>query len=684
MSDDRTARIQARRARIEGTKHDAERNGEVACKESKDEGGDSLSVSKQQTVDSIAEIEALKYNSTHEVTRVRSEATMREALRRTVEETKRDERLTALRDEAVHSIEKNEQVDKQWEALTSVHMPQQLKRQIDEQQKLCTDILASKDKLIRQFRLELKAKDEEYIKMLKHQSEDVETLLRRMDEQTKALQTRYEEALRRIEEAHIEERADLIDEKKGEIARLFDERRKMELQFMDANERKEHEYMDDIMSMRTRDSEEYNKLKIKLETDIQILEQQLQEMRATYQLNSEKLEYNYLIYIERDMENRSELKQKERRVLRLKEQLASLIQRYKKEDKTFKARNETLTDEYMRATHQYKDLQKKFRHFQTNDVQTFRRVWEMHEREVRGLADAVLKADRVITEQQLGFEWRPPRTKIGSTSRGIFASRGGLSTRAGTRTAGTTDAGAGANAEQSSLLAASGGRVRTEKIRRALAMLRSEASFLVSEEDRKSGDVDAQNAGIVRALQINSDEDMDDLLSYFYSPDGDGNEELYEEDETMEMGHLGLIVRPDDVVYTIQQYMDDKNELSLRNGDKDAIAATVATKKKAKKISDETKTRHLRSKDAMFWEGMANAASDRTVRVWTALESALEKYNAVLSERAGLSDEVCQLRMQNGELKGLLNQYLGADVNADLHIPPARTIRLHRSGSSGK
>jgi dynein regulatry complex protein 1 len=43
------------------------------------------------------------------------------------------------------------------------------------------------------------------------------------------------------------------------------------------------------------DAEEYNLVKIKLETDVQVLEQQLQQMRATYQLNTEKLEYNHQV-----------------------------------------------------------------------------------------------------------------------------------------------------------------------------------------------------------------------------------------------------------------------------------------------------------------------------------------------------------------------------------------------------
>ena len=40
-----------------------------------------------------------------------------------------------------------------------------------------------------------------------------------------------------------------------------------------------------------------------LETEIQTLEQQLEEMQATYQLNQEKLDYNFRVLVERDSEN---------------------------------------------------------------------------------------------------------------------------------------------------------------------------------------------------------------------------------------------------------------------------------------------------------------------------------------------------------------------------------------------
>lgn len=62
-------------------------------------------------------------------------------------------------------------------------------------------------------------------------------------------------------------------------------------------------YQAQLEALRVADAEDYHILKIRLETDIQNLEQHLEAMRATYQLNTEKLEYNYRVLVERDHEN---------------------------------------------------------------------------------------------------------------------------------------------------------------------------------------------------------------------------------------------------------------------------------------------------------------------------------------------------------------------------------------------
>ena len=79
--------------------------------------------------------------------------------------------------------------------------------------------------------------------------------------------------------------------------------------------------------------------------------------------------------------------------------------------------------------------------------------------------------------------------------------------------------------------------------------------------------------------------------------------------------------------------------------------------------------------EAEYWSKLVNTVPPRTVRVWRVLEQGLSKYVATLSRRSKVMEEVSGLKAQNAELKGLLQQYLGARVNKELQVPPTQTIR---------
>ena len=70
--------------------------------------------------------------------------------------------------------------------------------------------------------------------------------------------------------------------------------------------------------------------------------------------------------------------------------------------------NNDLTDDYRSLTQKYKELQAKFRHFEVADSNKYDDVWAMHEDEVKSLVDQLLKADKIIAEQQLGWQWKGP------------------------------------------------------------------------------------------------------------------------------------------------------------------------------------------------------------------------------------------------------------------------------------
>ena len=144
--------------------------------------------------------------------------------------------------------------------------------------------------------------------------------------------------------------------------------------------------------------------------------------------------------------------------------------------------------------------------------------------------------------------------------------------------------------------------------------------------------------------------DVEKLLSYFLA-DADNHE----------------LIHPNDAIKAIKAFVEEHQAERQRGGE---------SVKAAKPSSKDSGQEGTRREEREFWERMSSIISDKTYRVWSALEKALHKYDALLKGRAGLITEVGDLQRQNGELKALLNQYLSSRINEDLHVPPTQVIRL--------
>ena len=103
---------------------------------------------------------------------------------------------------------------------------------------------------------------------------------------------------------------------------------------MEAQLERADSFQQELEELRVQDAEDYNILKVKLEKDIQNLEQHLEAMRATYQLNTEKLEYNYRVLVEREQENQSTISAQKRKVAQQRDILKALDQKRDGDDDT--------------------------------------------------------------------------------------------------------------------------------------------------------------------------------------------------------------------------------------------------------------------------------------------------------------------------------------------------------------
>lgn len=672
------------------------------------DGAKQVSRGDQQVAESLAHLDKKKALGIDTVTAVRVAADDRETQRRMADEQARQVRLQRLQAEAVKSGKANAVVEMRWAELLEQNMPQELHREIEDQKKACAEIIHSKDALIVDFQVHLKAKDEEYVKALKQQSEDVIELLRRMRTEFREIQGEYEVEIDAIEDAFLNERDEMLRRNSAEIDGLFEKRREMELAFMEAKQQRQEQSQREIEDLLNRDGEEYTKLKVKLETDIQTLEQQLEEMRATYQLNTEKLEYNYRVLTERDMENGVTLAIQKRKFNKLKDALSALVQRYQETDARDRRKNDELTDEYRRITKQYKDLQSKYRHFEIANHDRYKQVWSLHRESALELVERALKADEIIQRQQLGWEWQGPDLNL---LRGF--DMGGIPPPASTTmiqapSSATIDNNSTSfdneteseTGEDTAPQRVSGGRVKA-----VLHLLAQEADFLVDASVRDALDSMGVEEGrlaaaesALRSLGVESENDVEALMAYFFNPDS--RDVDYDEPQpNADFSSLGLdpakepealrllltIIRPDDVCRAIQSFVEDRKEarildqvrtkaLSLDDdgGGGGGTAANVGAGDAGK--TQRQREKLIRQREKAYWDTLSGVVTKQVTRSWDQLEKGLVRYNNMLLERTRRIQSVEQLQGQNAKLKELLRQYLAAPINDDLIVKPADTI----------
>ncbi|XP_074803436.1 dynein regulatory complex protein 1 isoform X3 [Natator depressus] len=589
-------------------------------------------------------------------------------------------RLEKLENESKTNQDKFEEITSKWGSAKEKTIPQDLWDVLNQQQQQCALLIEEKNKLISELQQELKSKDDHYVKDLKKQSDDINLLVERMEEQIRNLMKTYRRELTQIELENLITRMQTVEE-----------------------------YEKQLNQLQVKDAEEYATIKIQLENDVQILEQQLQQMKAIYQLNQEKLEYNFQVLKKRDEENTIIKSQQKRKLNRLHDVLNNLRIKLAKQIKQFQEENQNLTADYKRIVEQYKDLQRTMRHFAVVDAQKFLEIWLMNEEEAKGLMWKALEADRVIHTQQLGLPWVEPDywflDNVGPiVHRKAIKSASKLAQEVMALTESSQQEEEEEAAEEGRQEAAEAGEevkpprhVLVKSVKHILELLCDESGFLI--ESKLLGllqPLERHERSLMRldsifaALKIDNEDDVYTLVDFFlkfkaqqvvssqskewaveegpedFAVDAakdDGGSAAPKEEGTAHQSSAAslssLLFHHDDVLKALKAFVRDFQ----KSRDK---------RPQVKKVMEERDN----SKDSEYWEALAHVIPESKLKVWDALEAALEKYYSVLSQRSKLLTDLDGLQQQNTELHMLLHQYLTSKVNQELLIPPTHVVEL--------
>eukprot|EP00040_Diaphanoeca_grandis_P003714 m.25648 g.25648 ORF g.25648 m.25648 type:complete len:656 (-) comp15112_c0_seq1:195-2162(-) len=583
-------------------------------------------------------IEALREEASHEVSLIRITADFA----RTQQLNEDDNVRTAARQRLVEEREISEkqfvEIEKKWHEALKRKNATDLNEELEALKAETDGLVKRKNGLIDNFKEDLKKKDTNFMDELRSQGSDIETLLKTMTDQAKTMWGSYKKQLDDIEQAMLAERDQLLNDVKSTYTKRVDHRRESELTQAQAKLGSLEEHESRMEHARETGHEDYMTIKAKLEDDIALLEQQLEKTRAIYQLNTEKLDYNFEVLKKRKKENMDSKTQLSKKLTRMRAQLHTLREKGAKQSKTSQDENASLLRDYKRISDQYRELQKKFNHFQTLDHNQYRDVWNLNEDAAVGLLKQVLSADEVLASQQLGVKWIPPsQTELQSRARKAEI-RG--------RTAAETIEEMFEDDDDESVHDMMGD-IPGHVIKSALLMLGKEAEYLLESKlaglleplDEKRRNLMKLDA-IFKAINVTTEDELYRLAKCFIQEDSDGF----------------ALVHPNRVNDLLQGFVEahrsDKGLDQVGN------------------VPDYTPLPY----DNDFWKRLPTVHSESHVRVWSAMEEALQKYSTVLQDREDSLDKTEQLQLQNEELKMLLKQYMAADVNRDLVIPPSMVL----------
>eukprot|EP00824_Muranothrix_gubernata_P024075 TRINITY_DN681_c0_g1_i1.p1 TRINITY_DN681_c0_g1~~TRINITY_DN681_c0_g1_i1.p1 ORF type:complete len:679 (+),score=175.98 TRINITY_DN681_c0_g1_i1:133-2037(+) len=574
---------------------------------------------------------------------------------RVKEETeKRQARAVAVEDEEEGTKNAIRELEARWGSIltTKFSLPQELLKEIQEQKQRSDALLSHKRELVTFFEKELRDRDGHYVNSLEKFSKDVDELLQTMGSQFRTLQETCEKELQDVEAAFLVERKELLEGHKEGLAELTERRKHLEEEQMEKRAQRALNEEASIDKLREEEEDSFQKMKADLENEIHGLEQGMVEHRSKFQLNAEKMEYNYRALRERDLEYSVTIASQNRKAGRLQKQVAALKTKNTQLEKEFKVENTRLTDEYNRVTKQYKDLQQKLRNFEHGDSKRYRAVFSMNEDIVQTLSQKVMQADQVITREHLGTSWVPPYALTKSS-------------------AGPTE-------------------------RRAYTMQDVQLAAVCQKLRDESGIADTKRIEEILSALPHSEEG-DILLDEVENV-------LHLQDETEKMGFRGILsqllpadaplpdakemvwISPEIAIKAVAMHVDDHldsdeedQELEQENGDVMTRPPTQTTRTGFGATAGGTgrhgKRKEAKREQAEHFHQIACVVSDRKFGVWKALLRGMKTFHQQLTQRAQLVKETMKVKEENEELRALLQQYANSKIHEELLIPPFSVAR---------
>ncbi|KAL0213437.1 hypothetical protein RCL1_007063 [Eukaryota sp. TZLM3-RCL] len=532
-----------------------------------------------------------------------------------------------------------------WSSLLNLERPEELLQAVQEQQSECAKITAEKDKVIHVLQTEISKKDDEYTRSLLLQEKEIDNIIDTIRDQYATLIATREQELDDLETRLEEDRNKLRNDLHQEIESLLDKRRKLEESIMNKQNNTREDDFQMLKNLRIQQAEDTHSLRMRYWSDLQHQDREIEQMRATYLLNIERLEHNHASLTQQSLECEAQLTAQKRKQSKMRDVLSQLKKTYYQSELTWRTKSMRAMENFRRVTEDYKDLQNKLIHFERNDHQRFSDLFSHYDAKIRSLFDRCLDIDEFVFSDQLGLNYHRPSNPTPLL----------LDHEEKSSIKNDCDLIGGKKEEDSTepltdfywidMISVD------EELHVLLNLIDQECKFLVPNFSESS--TNSRLAVILGMLKIRNPKKLSNLMSFFKS-------------------HFSDLVNIDSssVLSTLLSFFNDGDNSELYVTHRKGIRELIQSDSHSI-TSDRKKQSNIPN-----FNRIAESLPSNHVKLWKSLGNGLVQYKQVLTERLELLDRTDDLRSQNQELKQLVNNYLRSKINEELIVPPRNVLKM--------
>ncbi|CAH0694618.1 unnamed protein product [Spodoptera exigua] len=332
---------------------------------------------EQATSTAAEELQRLALDGAAKVTNVKVTTDEREVIRRTHFFKKMSSSMKKIEDEANEAQVQYEAISENWEKMLEIKDPLDIDAEMKEQKKKCDALLAQKDALIAELKSDLKKMDEGYYEDLEKQDNDIKELSDRIEKQVTIMQRAYAKQLALIEAAVNIERQAMTEHNNKRWEALYKQCDKEEVAHLEYRFLQLDEHKQEMEAIMWDHHEKYREAKIELESLIQELQQELEKLKATCIINTEKIGYTYQVLKKREEENVFVRSQQKRKLNKMSDVANALRSKIRKAAEDGAIEEIKADAEIVKLMQTMDDLEKKSDHFSRVNHYKFTQVWRM-------------------------------------------------------------------------------------------------------------------------------------------------------------------------------------------------------------------------------------------------------------------------------------------------------------------